>query len=164
MVTCILTLTLIISIMKKIILIAAMVLGFSVAASAQPRAVGIKLGWGVEASYQHSFGADFLEANLGLNNFNSLDGSVVYNFMIAQPNWTDRGEWGFYAGPGAAVGMNLIGDNSYFHLAAAGMVGLEYKFWFPLQLSFDLRPTLGYGFNYGFHWSVMPALGVRYAF
>lgn len=150
--------------MKKIILIAAMVLGFSVAASAQPRAVGIKLGWGVEASYQHSFGADFLEANLGLNNFNSLDGSVVYNFMIAQPNWTSRGEWGFYAGPGAAVGMNLIGDHSYFHLAAAGMVGLEYKFWFPLQLSFDLRPTLGYGFNYGFHWSVMPSLGVRYAF
>ena len=143
-----------------------MVLGFAVAAAAQPRAVGVKFGWGLEASYQHSFGANFLEANLGLNQFNSIDGSVVYNFMIAQPSWTDRGEWGFYAGPGAAVGMSF-GTNEtdgYLHLAAAGMVGLEYTFWFPLQLSLDLRPTLGYGFNYGFHWSVMPALGVRYRF
>lgn len=152
--------------MKKFFLVAAMVLGFAVAAAAQPRAVGVKFGWGLEASYQHSFGANFLEANLGLNQFNSIDGSVVYNFMIAQPSWTDRGEWGFYAGPGAAVGMSF-GTNEtdgYLHLAAAGMVGLEYTFWFPLQLSLDLRPTLGYGFNYGFHWSVMPALGVRYRF
>jgi hypothetical protein len=151
-------------IMKKIILVAAMVLGFAAAAVAQPRAVGIKLGWGVDASYQHTVGKDFVEATLGLNNFNSLDLGAVYNFMIAQPDWTDRGEWGFYAGPGAAVGMNLIGDNSYFHLAAAGMVGLEYSFWFPLQLSFDLRPQLGFGFGYGFHWSVTPSLGVRYKF
>ena len=152
--------------MKKFFLVAAMVLGFAVAAAAQPRAVGVKFGWGLEASYQHSFGANFLEANLGLNQFNSIDGSVVYNFMIAQPSWTDRGEWGFYAGPGAAVGMSF-GTNEtdgYLHLAAAGMVGLEYTFWFPLQLSLDLRPTLGYGFNYGFHWSVMPALGVRHRF
>lgn len=150
--------------MKKIILVAALILGISAAASAQPRAAGLKLGWGVDASYQHSFGADFLEANLGLSNFNSLDATAIYNFMIAMPNWTDRGEWGFYAGPGAAVGINVIGENSYFHLAAAGMVGLEYTFWFPLQLSFDLRPTLGIGFNHGFHWNVMPSFGARYRF
>lgn len=151
--------------MKKIILIAALVLGFAVAASAQPRALGLKAGWGADLSYQHTVkNADFVEATLGLCTFAAVNASATYNFMIAQPSWTSRGEWGFYAGPGAAVGMNLIGDNSYFHLAAAGMVGLEYKFWFPLQLSFDLRPTLGYGFNYGFHWSVMPSLGVRYAF
>ena len=150
--------------MKKIILAAALVLGFAVAASAQPRAIGLRGGLGAELSYQHSFGANFLEANLGLNQLNSVDGSVVYNFMIAQPQWTSRGEWGFYAGPGAAVGMNVIGEESYFHVAAAGMVGLEYSFWFPLQLSFDVRPTLGFGFNHGLHWGVMPALGVRYKF
>jgi hypothetical protein len=149
--------------MKRIILVAAMVLGFAAAAVAQPRAVGVKLGWGVDASYQHTVGKDFVEATLGLNNFTSLDLGATYNFMIAQPDWTDRGEWGFYAGPGAAVGMNL-GENSYFHLAAAGMVGLEYSFWFPLQLSFDLKPQLGFGFGHGFHWSVTPALGVRYKF
>lgn len=155
----------ILSNMKKIILLAAMMLSLAVAASAQPRAIGARLGWGIDFSYQHTVkNADFVEANLGLNNFNSLDLSAVYNFMIAQPQWTDRGEWGFYAGPGAALGMNIIGGDSYFHLAAAGHVGLEYTFWFPLQLSFDLKPQLGFGFNYGFHWSVTPALGVRYRF
>ena len=86
--------------------------------------------------------------------------------MIAQPAWTSRGEWGFYAGPGAAVGMSFGtgNDDGYFHVAAAGMVGLEYTFWFPLQLSLDLKPTLGFGFGHGFHWGVMPALGIRYRF
>ncbi len=152
--------------MKKIILVAALVLGFAVAASAQPRALGLRGGWGAELSYQHGFGADFLQADLGLNTFNSVHGSVIYNFMIAQPAWTSRGEWGFYAGPGAAVGMSFgTGNNDgYFHVAAAGMVGLEYTFWFPLQLSLDLKPTLGFGFGHGFHWGVMPALGIRYRF
>ena len=136
--------------MKKIILVAALVLGFAVAASAQPRAIGLRGGWGAEASYQHSFGADFLQADLGLNTFDSIHGSVVYNFMIAQPQWTDRGEWGFYAGPGVSVGSELINidaqghNHPYFHVSAAGMVGLEFSFWFPLQLSFDLKPQLGY--------------------
>lgn len=148
--------------MKRIILVAAMVLGFAAAAVAQPRAVGVKLGWGVDASYQHTVGKDFVEATLGLNNFNSLDLGATYNFMIAQPDWTDRGEWGFYAGPGAAVGMNLIGENSYFHLAAAGMVGLEYSFWFPLQLSIDFRQHIGIGNGFWAPSSV--GLGVRYKF
>ena len=151
--------------MKKILLIAAMLLGFTVAAIAQPRAVGLKLGWGAEASYQHTVkGANFIEATLGLNDFSSLNASAIYNFMIAQPQWTDKGEWGFYAGPGASLGMCMLKDRSYFHLSAAGMVGLEYTFWFPLQLSFDLKPQLGFGFNYGFHFNVMPSLGVRYRF
>lgn len=151
--------------MKKILLIAVMLLGFAAAAAAQPRAAGLKLGWGAEASYQHSVnGADFVEATLGLNDGHALNASAIYNFMIAQPQWTDKGEWGFYAGPGASVGMCMSEDNSYFHLSAAGMVGLEYTFWFPLQLSFDLKPQLGFGFNYGFHFNVMPSLGVRYRF
>ena len=149
--------------MKKIILVAALVLGFAVAASAQPRAIGLRGGWGAELSYQHGFGADFLQADLGLNTFDSVHGSVVYNFMIAQPAWTSRGEWGFYAGPGASVGLGL-GEANYFSLGVAGMVGLEYSFWFPLQLSLDVKPTLGFGFNHGFHWGVMPAFGVRYRF
>ena len=66
---------------------------------------------------------------------------------------------------GLAVGMGgLTTDSAYFNLGVAGQVGLEYTFWFPLQLSFDIRPVLGLGFNYGFHWSVMPAIGVRYRF
>lgn len=152
--------------MKKFFIAAALVLGFAVAVSAQPRAIGLRLGWGAEASYQHTvYNEDFVEVDLGLCTFDGLNASAVYNFMIAQPAWTDRGDWGFYAGPGLAVGMGgLTTESAYFNLGVAGQVGLEYTFWFPLQLSFDIRPVLGFGFNYGFHWSVMPAIGVRYRF
>ena len=156
--------------MKKFFLVAAMVLGFAAAASAQPRAIGAKFGWGLDLSYQHSFGTNFLEADLGLNNFNAIDLVGVYNFMIAQPYWTDRGEWGFYAGPGAALGMGMKSENNYFHLAVAGMVGLEYTFWFPLQLSVDIRPMVGISIADGVSFyrnglfGFSPCISARYRF
>ena len=105
--------------MKKIILIAAMVLGFAVAASAQPRAIGVRLGNGGEVSYQHSLGTNFLEVDgglgLGFDGTFNVGATGIYNFMIAQPSWTSRGEWGFYAGPGAGVGRGL-GDENYFNI------------------------------------------------
>lgn len=155
--------------MKKIILIAVAVLSFAAAAVAQPRAIGVRIGNGGEVSYQHTVGKDFVEVDggLGLNLYdgNSLNvgATAIYNFMIAQPQWTDRGEWGFYAGPGATVGLGL-GDNAHFNLAAAGMVGLEYSFWFPLQLSIDFRQHIGFGFGHGLYFPSSIGLGVRYRF
>ena len=152
--------------MKKIILIAAMVLGFAVAATAQPRAIGVRLGNGGEISYQHTLGNNFLEVDGGLGIFNGINigATGIYNFMIAQPSWTSRGTWGFYAGPGAGVGLAL-GDVNYFALSAAGMVGLEYTFWFPLQLSFDFRQHLGLGLGgHGFYNMSSICLGIRYRF
>ena len=154
--------------MKKIILVAALVLGFAVAASAQPRAIGVRIGNGGEISYQHQLGRNFLEVDgglgLGFDGTFNVGATGIYNFMIAQPQWTSQGEWGFYAGPGVAVGLGL-GEASYFSLAVAGMVGLEYTFNFPLQLSLDVRPQIGLGFGgHGLHWGLMPALGVRYKF
>ena len=152
--------------MKKIILIAAMVLGFAVAATAQPRALGVRIGNGGEISYQHTLGNNFLEVDGGLGIFNGINigATGIYNFMIAQPSWTSRGTWGFYAGPGAGVGLAL-GDVNYFALSAAGMVGLEYTFDFPLQLSIDLRDNIGIGFGGHGLWNhPSVALGVRYRF
>ena len=164
---CIKILTLILKIRKKIILVAALVLGFTAAAVAQPRAVGLRGGYGVEATYQHTLGANFLEANLGLNGFNALNVAATYNWMLVQPDWTSKGEWGVYAGPGAALGLGL-GEGSTFNVAVAGQVGLEYTFWFPLQLSLDIRPQLGLaagGAGTGFYFGGWcPALGVRYKF
>ena len=146
--------------MKKIILIAAMALGFVVTAVAQPKAVGLRLGDGAEVTYQHNLGSsNFLEANLGLNDFSTLNLAATYNWMIAKPQWTDRGEWGFYAGAGAAVGFN---QNLY--IGAAGQVGLEYTFWFPLQLSVDIRPQLGLVNSAFGLWGWYPHLSVRYSF
>ena len=155
--------------MKKIILAAAMVLGFAVAGTAQPRAVGVRVGWCGDISYQHSMdsdsmNSDFLEVDLGLNNFNSLDFTTTYNFMLAEPKWTERGEWGFYAGPGGSFGMKLFGGSNFFHVSLAAMVGFEYTFWFPLQLSFDIKPQIGVGLGHGFYWGMTPSLGVRYRF
>ena len=103
------------SIMKKIILIAALALGFAVAATAgnpiekkfggKTRALGLRGGYGFELSYQHSLGENFVEADLGLWGFNTLNAVATYNWMLAQPQWTSRGDWGFYAGPGVAVGF-----------------------------------------------------------
>ena len=151
--------------MKKFLAIAVLALGISFAAAAQPRAIGARMGWGFEASYQHTMkGANFLEADLGLFT-NSLNGAVIYNFMIAQPSWTDRGEWGFYAGPGGAIGVGVLSGHSGFNLSAAGQVGLEYTFWFPPQLSFDARAQLGYAFGgQAFYFGIGPALSVRYRF
>lgn len=153
--------------MKKIILIAALALGMAFAASAQPRAIGARLGYAMEISYQHTVnGADFVEANLGSLGLWGLDLSSTYNFMIAQPSWTDRGEWGFYAGPGIALGF-LHGTS----IAIQGQVGLEYTFWFPLQLAIDLKPQIGVvmGNNNAAFWRTglygfAPALSVRYRF
>ena len=82
--------------MKKIILIAALAFGVAFAASAQPRAVGGRFGYsGLEASYQHYLGGEnFIEAELGLDYIGliGVKGTALYNFMIAQPAWTARGE------------------------------------------------------------------------
>lgn len=153
--------------MKKIILVAAMVLGFTFAASAQPRAIGLRGGYGAELSYQHQMGSNFLEADLGLSGFNSLNIAATYNYMLSTPNWTDRGDWGFYAGPGAALGLGFGGDTSSFNVAVAGQVGLEYTFWFPLQVSVDLRPQIGIVASHGasfYFGGWCPALSLRYKF
>ena len=158
--------------MKKTIIIIAVMLGFAFAASAQPKAIGGRLGYGIEASYQHTLGAPhFLELNAGIFGLNHVGFRFtgLYNFVFAQPNWTPRGSWAWYAGPGVSLGTAHYNDkNGQFFAGIAGQLGLEYEFWFPLQLSVDLRPQFGFcdkkfymdGVTYGF----VPTLSVRYAF
>jgi len=151
--------------MKKIILAVALVLGFAAAASAQPRALGVRIGNGGEISYQHHMnGADFLEVDgglgLGFDGIFNVGATGIYNFMISEFG----NGFGFYAGPGATVGLGL-GEANYFTLAAAGMVGIEYNFDIPLQLSLDFRQHLGLGFNgHGFWAPSSIGLGIRYRF
>lgn len=134
--------------MKKTIIIIAVMLGFAFAASAQPKAIGGRLGYGIEASYQHTLGAPhFLELNAGIFGLNHVGFRFtgLYNFVFAQPNWTPRGSWAWYAGPGVSLGTAHYNDkNGQFFAGIAGQLGLEYEFWFPLQLSVDLRPQFGF--------------------
>lgn len=151
--------------MKKIIIAAALVLGFAAAASAQPRALGVRIGNGGEISYQHSMGSNFLEVDGGLG-LGLVDGTFnvgatgIYNFMISEFG----NGFGFYAGPGAGVGLAL-GDVHYLALSAAGMVGIEYNFNFPLQISLDFRQHIGIGFSGNGIWAPSSiGLGLRYQF
>ena len=155
--------------MKKIILLAALMLGLAVAASAQPRAIGLRGGYGIEASYQHTLSkTNFVQADLGFT-AGGFNMTATYNWMLFKPQWTDRGEWGVYAGPGVTLGSNVYSTLSYrpgFHIGVAGIVGLEYTFWFPLPLSVDIRPQFGLGLGpVGFHHSgYWPTIGARYTF
>ena len=97
-----------------------------------------------------------------------------------------KGEWHWYLGVGAAggygwygwaydrgTGIHVGGDGNWGFVGAAGRAGVEYDFWFPLQLSLDFRPTLGAGLvddlnggaRAGLYYDMFGlCLGVRYKF
>lgn len=144
--------------MKKVLLILAVLLGFTVAASAQSRVIGLRGGFldgGLaQLRYEYTMGADnFIEGNLGgyiSKGSTCFDLTGLYNFMLAHPDWTSSGEWGVYVGPGASLGTYMDDDKSALRLGVCAQVGLEYTFDFPLHLSVDIRPVfdfVGIGFN-----------------
>ena len=50
--------------MKKIIITVILAIGFVTAVAAQPKAIGGRLGWGLDLSYEHNVGskANFIES------------------------------------------------------------------------------------------------------
>ncbi|MCR4825026.1 MAG: hypothetical protein K5849_06700, partial [Bacteroidales bacterium] len=70
--------------MKKFIVILVSVLAFAAVASAQPRALGLRAGYGAELSYQHGLGSGFLEADLGFQGSgHGVYVTGVYDFIFA---------------------------------------------------------------------------------
>lgn len=146
--------------MKRIIFIVIAALSISAAACAQSRAIGLRLGYGVEASYQHSFGKNFLEGDLGWFGGGALNAHVAYDFILAEPQWS-KGEWNVYAGP--AVGFT--GYNGGFLINVGGQLGIDYTFTFPLQLALDIRPDIfSFGSQAKWFYNWFPCLSVRYRF
>ena len=145
--------------MKKTIVLLTAILGLSVAvASAQPRAIGLRAGYGGEVSYQHSTGANFMEFDLGWfsRGFNLVG---TYDFVLA-----GDGTWNFYLGPGAQLGVYNYSDGSALNLGIAGQLGVEWNIpSIPLQLSIDWRPVFFVLKNGGFGYDSL-GLGIRYRF
>lgn len=142
--------------MKKALLIIAAALCMAVTASAQPKSIGVRLGYGGEVSYQHYMsGNNFLEADLGWFD-NGFFVSGIYDFNIAS-----EGNFNFYAGPGAQLGATT-GENGTFNLGVCGQLGMEYNFNIPLILSLDWKPSFNF-IGGGFSWAGF-ALGIRYRF
>jgi len=150
--------------MKKFFAVIVLATAVAVSAFAQPKAIGGRFGYsGLEASYQHYLGnPNFLELDLGADfgygNAWGFQASALYNITFAQPNWTSRGDWAWYAGLGLSTGyvydrggnkVEVAGNKAYerqgmgFMVSVPVQVGLSYTFWFPLQLSVDIRPYLG---------------------
>lgn len=141
--------------MKKILVVLAAILATAVVASAQPRAIGIRAGYGAELSYQHTLGGNnFGELDLGwsLGYFNA---GLAYDFAIAP-----LGPLNFYLGPQ----INLGFASSIFVMGAGAQIGLEYCFpTIPLQISLDWKPTFYFVPGTAFGWQGI-ALGIRYMF
>lgn len=162
--------------MKKYLLIAVLAVA-SLAAYAQPRAIGGRLGYGAEFSYEHTMDTqNMISLEVGVPGFSSIEAACTYDwidpFNAAIP-WEEQGEWHWYMGVGGAA-RTSFNFNALF-AGVAGRFGIEYDFWFPLQLSLDFRPTLGgyigpdgagntiYGFGYDVFAGAL-GLGIRYKF
>ena len=152
--------------MKKIFAIAISLLAFVAVASAQPRALGLRIGGGsafdAEVSYQQSVGANFVEADLGLYS-HALSATGIYDFVFPLAN-----SFNFYVGPGASLGLyNSVSDSGNttvaFTLGVTGQVGIEYQFAaIPFNISLDWRPYFGVLNGVGFCHGA--GLGFRYRF
>ena len=148
--------------MKRFLIAAVLVLGFTVAANAQPRAIGGTLGYGVNFSYQNYVGgqSNMIDLVAGLWGFNGIHAACAYDWIFPI-----QGGWNWYVGPGAGVGFDFV-DKGYFALNVGGQIGVEYQFNIPLNLSLDYRPMINVlGFSKG-HWANFygVALGIRYRF
>ena len=160
--------------MKKLVLLSLFVVAMATAAFAQPRAIGARIGYGVEVSYQHSLSEEnMVSVEVGLPGFSGLSASATYDWLNPGGHmipWEHKGQWNWYAGVGASAGF--YGFNEIWgYGGVAGRLGVEYNFWFPLQLSIDYRPTIGvwgaYGsaaFNIRGLYEGAIALGARYIF
>ena len=110
--------------MKKVIVTLLAVLAFVGVASAQPKAIGVRAGYGGELSYQHYVaGSNFIEGDLGFWGDGGFSLTGLYNFDLGQ-----SGMFGFYAGPGAQIGVYNGGESSSLSLGIVGMVGVRWRF------------------------------------
>lgn len=139
-------------------------------AYAQPRAVGGRIGSAFEVSYQHSldqnrmvtidagFVYDAFVPNVhpivhtpGARPwFLGVEAVATHDWIFPIKQWEKKGTWNWYAGVGGGAGYLRVlnswssklndGYDAGF-VGVAGRIGVEYNFWFPLQLAFDWRPV-----------------------
>ncbi len=147
--------------MKKLLIVLAAALAFTVSAVAQPKAIGVRVGYGAEVTYQnYAGGYNFVELDLGfMSNGFRLTG--IYDFNLGS-----AGYFNFYAGPGAQLGFANTNNSSstVFVAAVVGQIGAEFCVPnVPLSFSLDWRPAIYFaGANY-FGWDGF-GLGIKYRF
>ena len=163
------------------------------AVMAQPKAIGARLGYNFEVSYQHYFRTGMFEVDAGVSPFLSstmytANGTpqlyrygraqlvIAYDWIMdIKPNLY----WYLGVDVGVSWGYGDFFDSQYYNkngnpvvfkrlgLPVGGQIGLEYDFKIPLNLSVDWRPMINlFGLRQGDFTSNLfnIALGVRYRF
>ena len=157
--------------MKKLLLFATILFGFIAnAQNISVNALGLRLGsnngFGSEISYQRKLSfKNRLELDLGWRSSHSINATKLTG--LYQWVWDIDQEFNWYAGFGGGLGSWSTEDTankSGTFLYAAGTIGIEYNFDFPLQLSLDLRPEIGGNGYYDDNFGTDLALGLRYKF
>ena len=164
--------------MKKLFVTLFVMCAIVGATMAQPRAIGARVGYNLEFSYQHSLGERMMmDLTAGATN---VWNGWAYADVNAMFDWVFNinGGWNWYVGPGAGIGFGFghwWKDYGYIpvRLNVGAQIGVEYQFDIPLNLSVDWRPmvnVLGFlpgehGVKYPLYYSFAGvALGVRYRF
>jgi hypothetical protein len=150
--------------MKKLFLMAALLIGLAISSQAQVdgKAIGLRLGYNAELSYQHPLSdANRVELDLGLASWAggiSLNGA--YHWVKDLSSVGDGFNWFYGGGLGTAIWKN------YFGLGVIGQIGAEYHFELgslPLVASLDWRPSINIIGGFGFGYASFGA-GIRYKF
>ena len=158
--------------MKKLLLVAIMAVAGLAAAVAQPRAIGLNIGYGLDVSYQHTLSkTNMIDLSVNIPAFHGIGATATYDWVnpfSTQIPWNNKGEWNWNLGVGAGLGIYGFKAPSFF-VGAVGHVGVEYNFWFPLQLSLDYRPNFGVVLGNGAYFNTSGlytgiTVGARYLF
>jgi len=143
--------------MRKLLILAIILIANSTFSIAQPRAIGGRVGYGFGGSYQHGFKEkNMLQIDLDAIVYQrhsfftgniyrtwGLQAVATYNWIFPFKSWSGSGSWNWYTGVGGGMGVGSEGSDYEINIGVAGMIGVEYIFKFPLQLSLDLRPVIG---------------------
>lgn len=139
--------------MKRVVLVLILILSGSLLfAQNYNRAIGLRLGSGVGASYKQFIKPTaavegIIDMGILTPDHKKLNVTGIYQFHF---NVNVDG-LSLYAGPGLSAGI-YVGDASGFIMAIDGMAGVEYKFQnSPLALSFDWNPKIQMIKNAGLH-------------
>lgn len=164
--------------MKKLLMLAILLIGLGNAVKAQSfsqNAIGLRLGgnegFSTEVNYQRALSSENrLELGLSWRSgdfFNAVKATGLYQWV-----WNIDGGFNWYAGAGASFGFfdidnrfdGFTDDDNEIFINAAGDIGVEYNFDFPLQISLDFRPEISIinDIDDGLEFDL--ALGVRYTF
>ena len=158
--------------MKKLIVLSLFLSGIysSSAQDISNHTIGLRLGsnrgFGTEISYQMKLKSENrAEFNLGWRSNNNISAMKING--LYQWVWPLEQGFNWYAGVGGGLGSfsnNNTNGNSGTFVFAAGDVGIEYNFEFPLQASIDLRPEIGGNGYFDNSFGTDLALSIRYRF